>query len=250
MYNEEEVEDSLAFCREIKIFYESGIFNNPRNVFRWDQYVEVQPWDEEYVKKEKKSTLVEQENVQKDTEVEESIGIWLRHRFLEVAVCVIMAFCLASFVNGFIGTHTIVEGHSMENSLHDEDCLIIDKLTYRFVDPKRFDIIVFPFNDTTYYIKRIIGLPGETIKISEGNIYINGELLEEDYGVEAMEDGGIASKELHLGEDEYFVLGDNRNHSKDSRSVEVGFIHRNKIVGKALFRVYPFSDMCVFKNDN
>lgn len=105
-------------------------------------------------------------------------------------------------------------GHSMEDTLDDGDNLIVDKLTYRFRDPVRYDIIVFPYKykEDTYYIKRIIGLPGEMVQITEeGNILINGEILEESYGREVMKSPGIAADPIILGEDEYFVLGDNRN---------------------------------------
>ena len=101
----------------------------------------------------------------------------------------------------------------MEATLHDGDNLIVDKLSYRFRDPKRFEIIVFPYRykENTYYIKRIIGLPGETVQVKDGYVYIDGEKLDENYGLEVMEDAGIAAEPIELGEDEYFVLGDNRN---------------------------------------
>ena len=106
-----------------------------------------------------------------------------------------------------------------------EDNLIVDKITYRFREPERFDIIVFPFEyeDNTFYIKRIIGLPGETVQIDrDGNIFINGEILEEGYGKEVIQEPGRAYEPITLGEDEYFVLGDNRNNSSDSRDMSVG----------------------------
>ena len=121
----------------------------------------------------------------------------------------------------------------MENTLHNGDNLIVDKLSYRFRDPERFDIIVFPFQyqTNTYYIKRIIGLPGETVQIMEdGSIYINGEKMEESYGREVIqpETIGRAAEPIVLGEDEYFVMGDNRNNSSDSRTDIVGKILSEK----------------------
>ncbi|MCD8012648.1 MAG: signal peptidase I, partial [Lachnospiraceae bacterium] len=109
-------------------------------------------------------------------------------------------------------------------------------------DPQRFDVVVFPFQyqEDTYYIKRIIGLPGETVQIVDGEIYINGDELEESYGYEEIKNAGLASTEITLGEQEYFVLGDNRNDSTDSREPSVGNITRDQIVGKAVFRVWPF----------
>ena len=141
----------------------------------------------------------------------------------------------------------------METTLSDGDNLIVDKLTYRFNDPERFDIIVFPFQyqEDTYYIKRIIGLPGETVQIDEkGNIYINGEILQESYGREIIfpENVGIAIDPIVLGEDEYFVMGDNRNNSSDSRTEIVGNIHRDDIIGKAWLRIWPFAKFGVLKH--
>ena len=142
----------------------------------------------------------------------------------------------------FVGQRTRVDGRSMMNTLHDGDNLIVEKLSYRFSDPKRFDIIVFPpTGKKEYYIKRIIGLPGETVQIDEnGNIYINGELLEENYGAETIQNPGRAAKPITLGDDEYFVMGDNRNNSKDSRSEEVGNVKRSQIIGRAWLRIWPF----------
>ena len=130
----------------------------------------------------------------------------------------------------------------MEYTLSDKDNLIVDKISYRFKDPQRFDIIVFPFqqDSETYYIKRIIGLPGETVQVKDGTIYINGEVLQESYGREIIEFGGVAEDPIVLGIDEYFVLGDNRNESSDSRDPSVGLIEREIIIGKAWIRIFPF----------
>ena len=150
----------------------------------------------------------------------------------------------------FVGQRTHVSGESMENTLDNGDQLIVDKITYRFQDPERFDIIVFPFHykEHTYYIKRIIGLPGETVQIADGTIYINGEVLEESYGREVMQDPGIAAEPITLGEDEYFVLGDNRNQSSDSRDPSVGLIHRDEIIGRAWLRIWPLNSFGILKH--
>ena len=144
----------------------------------------------------------------------------------------------------YVGQRTVVVGDSMEHTLSNGDSLIVDKISYRFRDPKRFEIIVFPFEykEATYYIKRIIGLPGETVRIDEnGVIYINGQPFSENYGAETILDPGTAIEEVVLGPDEYFVLGDNRNHSSDSRVPSVGLIKRNNIIGRAWVRIYPFN---------
>lgn len=150
----------------------------------------------------------------------------------------------------FVGQRTRVDGRSMENTLHNGDNLIVEKLSYRFSDPKRFDIIVFPpTGKKEYYIKRIIGLPGETVQIDEdGNIYINGELLEENYGKETIQNPGRAAQPITLGDDEYFVMGDNRNNSKDSRSEEVGNVKRSQIIGRAWLRIWPLNQFGLLKH--
>ncbi|MGN8799929.1 signal peptidase I [Candidatus Merdisoma sp. HCP28S3_D10] len=163
-----------------------------------------------------------------------------------VGVVLVITFLIITFV----GQRTHVSGESMENTLDDGDQLIVDKLTYRFHDPERFDIIVFPFRykDNTYYIKRIIGLPGETVQITDGEIYINGELLKESYGREVMQDAGLAAEPITLGEDEYFVLGDNRNYSSDSRDPSVALIHRKEIIGRAWLRIWPLNSFGILKH--
>lgn len=172
---------------------------------------------------------------------------------MSTALYLLGVLCVTWLVIHFVGQRTEVEGASMEATLSEGDNLIVDKITYRFSDPKRFDIIVFPFRyqENTYYIKRIIGLPGETVQIDDkGNIYIDGEILQESYGKEIIrpETVGIASEPVVLGEDEYFVMGDNRNNSTDSRTEIVGNIHRSEIIGRAWVRIWPLSKMGFLKH--
>ncbi len=157
---------------------------------------------------------------------------------------------LTWFILTFVGQRTVVDGRSMNATLNDRDNLIVEKLSYRFHDPERFDIIVFPpYGTKEYYIKRIIGLPGETIQIdTEGNIYIDGELLEEDYGLETIKNPGRAIEPVTLGDDEYFVMGDNRNNSVDSRDPRVGNVKRDSIIGRAWVRIWPLSDFGLLKH--
>ena len=158
---------------------------------------------------------------------------------LYVAAVLLFSFLIVRYV----GQRTEVIGSSMVPTLQDGDQLITDKITYRFREPERFDIVVFPHEPVNeYYIKRIIGLPGETVEIEEdGTILINGEVLSEDYGY-----GETYPQELDgeivLGDDEYFVLGDNREISLDSRYEEVGNIPRSIIIGRAWLRLYPFNE--------
>ena len=169
---------------------------------------------------------------------------------LGMLVYVGIVLAITFLIITFVGQRTHVSGESMENTLDDGDQLIVDKLTYRFHDPERFDIIVFPFRykDNTYYTKRIIGLPGETVQIVDGEIYINGELLEESYGREVMQDAGLAAEPITLGDDEYFVLGDNRNYSSDSRDPSVALIHRKEIIGRAWLRIWPLNSFGILKH--
>lgn len=175
---------------------------------------------------------------------------------LSTAVYLLAVLVVTYLIVAFVGQRTTVEGSSMEPTLIGSsetepdkvgDQLIVDKISYRFKDPERFDIIVFPFKyNDQYYIKRIIGLPGETIKIENGQIYIktrdtDWEVLREGFGKEVITDPGRAAEPVTLGEDEYFVLGDNRNNSADSRSEVVGNIKREDIVGKAWVRIWPLS---------
>ena len=173
---------------------------------------------------------------------------------LSTGMYLLVVLCLTYLFISYVGQRTEVEGASMEPTLSEGDNLIVDKISYRFRNPERFDIIVFPpyeNKENVYYIKRIIGLPGETVQIDEnGNIYINGEILEESYGKEIIdaEKTGIAAEPVTLGEDEYFVLGDNRNNSLDSRDSGVGNIHRDDIVGRAWLRIMPFSEFGLLKH--
>lgn len=163
---------------------------------------------------------------------------------LSLSVYLLIVLILTYLVIHFVGQRTVVDGQSMESTLSDGDNLIVDKISYRFHDPKRYDIVVFPYEyrKDTYYIKRIIGTPGDSVRIDQnGNIYINEELLVEPYGKESIKDPGIASTTVHLGADEYFVLGDNRNDSLDSREASIGTVKREEIIGRAWLRIYPFN---------
>ena len=146
---------------------------------------------------------------------------------LEMVLYFAAVFLLAFLIVTFVGQRTVVEGSSMSPTLSDGDNLIVDKITYRFSDPKRFD---------------------EVLIDTEGNIYINGQILEEDYGAEVILNQGRADIPIKLGDDEYFVLGDNRNNSSDSRDFMVGNIKRKDLIGRAFMRIYPFKDFCIIKH--
>ena len=169
---------------------------------------------------------------------------------LSFLLYVVVVVGITFLIIHYVGQRTYVSGSSMENTLSDGDNLIVDKITYRFSDPKRYDIIVFPYQyeENTYFIKRIIGLPGETVQIVDGIIYIDGEALQESYGREVMKNSGLAADPVTLGEDEYFVLGDNRNASTDSRDPSVGKIPRDRIIGRAWVRIWPLSKIGILRH--
>ena len=191
--------------------------------------------------------MSKEDNKEEAPEQEQSIWRSLGGTLLYLLVIVLLTWVIVTFV----GQRTKVDGHSMEPTLSDGDNLIVDKLSYRFRDPERYDIIVFPYQhaENTYYIKRIIGLPGETVQVIDGYMYINGKKLDEHYGAEVMEDPGIAAEPIKLGDDEYFVPGDNRNHSSDSRVASVGVLTRDMLIGRAWVRIYPFNKIGVIKHE-
>lgn len=164
------------------------------------------------------------------------IIIWV----IEILVVIGVAY----FIVNYAVEKSSMVGDSMRPILMNEDKIIINKFAYRFTDPKRFDIIVFKQNGkehSFYNIKRIIGLPGEKVLIQDGIVYINGAPLEEKIEVELMTTAGIVADEILLDENEYFVLGDNRNSSEDSRFSNLGNVVSEDIIGKAWIRLDPFN---------
>lgn len=157
-------------------------------------------------------------------------------------LCIVIAAAVGFLTITFVANHTMVEGSSMQPTLQNGDHLVIEKVSYLIGEPKRFDIIVFEHSATADYIKRVIGLPGETVRIEEGKIYINEAPIIDAYDDGALTDSGIAAETIHLGIDEYFVLGDNRDGSEDSRSENVGPVKADKIRGHAWLRVMPFEE--------
>ncbi|MBQ2706197.1 MAG: signal peptidase I [Agathobacter sp.] len=151
----------------------------------------------------------------------------------EIAGVILLAFVLVSA----FGIRTNVVGQAMSDTLENGDEVFINKLAK---SPDSGDVIVFLPNGNEkshYYIRRVIGVPGDRVLIKDGAVYINGELYNEKIDVAAMEDEGIAGEEITLAEDEYFVLGDNRNNSEDSRYANIGNIKKEYIVGLAWYRV-------------
>lgn len=174
----------------------------------------------------------------------------MKKEILSWVGCFAIAIAAALFIVTFIGQRVEVDGQSMEPTLQDRDNLICDKLSYRFSNPERYDIvIIYPDEEKDKrWIKRVIGLPGEEVFIDkDGTIYIDGEPLDESYGKEIIEDPGLASEPIQLGEDEYWVMGDNRNHSSDSRVI--GPVPKSRILGKAFVRIFPFNKIGLIRHE-
>lgn len=164
---------------------------------------------------------------------------------LSLIVYIGIVVLLCYIIITYVGCRSRVDGNSMNPTLNNKDSLWVDKLSYTFGDPDRFDVIIFDYDEDTTYVKRVIGLPGETVRIDQkGQIFINEQLLVENYGLEPIKANnlGRANQPVLLGEDEYFVLGDNRNNSSDSRWADVGNVNKEDIVGKVICRIYPFKD--------
>ncbi|MGN1150550.1 MAG: signal peptidase I [Lachnospiraceae bacterium] len=159
---------------------------------------------------------------------------------VEMIIGSLAAIFLAFVIVFSIGMRTSVIGNSMEPALYNGQEILMNRVVYKLSSPKRNDVVVFLPNgneNSHYYVKRVIGLPGETIQIKDGRVYINGVLLNEDDALDQMIDAGIAQNELTLAADEYFVLGDNRNSSEDSRSGNIGALKKDNIIGKAWFHM-------------
>lgn len=163
--------------------------------------------------------------------------------FVIWAAEIILVIALAYFIIAYGVERTTMIGDSMNTTLSEGDKIIVNKMIYRFRSPKRFEVIALRQSGKEhgyYTIKRVIGLPGETIQIKDGYVYIDGEQIEEKVPVEKCANGGRAEEPVTLDEGEYFVLGDNRNNSEDSRFANMGNVIKDDIIGKAWIRLHPF----------
>jgi signal peptidase I len=164
------------------------------------------------------------------------IIIWL--------LLIVLTITASYFITTNVFVKTAVAGVSMEPTLMEGQVVIVNKIEYYLKSPKRNDVIVYKQSNrehSYYEIKRVIGLPGETVKIKNGIIYINDEALKEKVKTETIENAGLAEEGIKLDDNEYFVLGDNRNDSEDSRFASVGNVLKNEILGKAVATEKPFT---------
>ncbi|MGN0307141.1 MAG: signal peptidase I [Lachnospiraceae bacterium] len=150
---------------------------------------------------------------------------------------IVVAVCLAGWLIYFVGMRTSVIGVSMEDTLYNGQQILVNRISYLIFSPDAGDIVVFQPNgnrNSHYYVKRVIAGPGDRVQIRDGKLYVNDSIT--DYGYDKIMDPGIAENELLLKEDEFFVMGDNCNNSEDSRSGNIGPVHRDAIEGKAWFK--------------
>jgi len=162
---------------------------------------------------------------------------------------ILITLFLALFLVYFLGMRVTVAGSSMESTLSDGESVFVNRLVYTFSGPQSGDVIVFLPNGnekSQYYVKRVVAVPGDTVQIVDGVLYVNGEIYD-DEDTEAIENAGLAEEEITVGEDEYFVLGDNRNNSEDSRYANIGNVSEEDIVGKAWFSYAGLRDMGLVK---
>ncbi len=164
----------------------------------------------------------------------------------EIAIAVLVTLVFMYF----FGFHTNVVGQSMLETLKDGDGILVNRFVYKIKQPSANDVIVFLPNgneNSHYYVKRVIGVPGDTVQIKNGAVYVNGKMFEETTDVSAIENAELAAQEIVVGEDEYFVLGDNRNNSEDSRYANIGNVKKEYIEGKAWFVTSPWKDIGLIK---
>lgn len=177
-----------------------------------------------------------------NTGLVQEVIVWIGEILLTIALA--MLFVLS------VGFRVTVVGPSMSPTLENGEKILVNRISCKLFGPGQNDLIVFLPNGNEkshYYVKRVIGLPGDRVQIKDGIIYINGEPFEEKIEVSAIENPLLAEEEIVVGEDEYFVLGDNRNNSEDSRYASIGNVKKEYIVGKAWCIVYPWNRFGLLK---
>jgi len=163
---------------------------------------------------------------------------------VDIAVALAFAwFCLYAF-----GMEVLVAGQSMAPLLNSDDVVLVNRLAYDFGRPERLDVVVFEREDKKTNVKRVIGLPGEIVQIKDGCVYINGKILDAGNDLEKVMLAGLAEAPVELGEDEYFLLGDNRDRSEDSRFANIGNVKEDQIIGKVWMRIFPLLNISLIRS--
>ncbi len=173
-----------------------------------------------------------------DTAHMKAVAGWLAEILLAAAVAVLCVY--------FFGMRIHVVGQSMEPTLTGDETILINRFVYKLVDPKPNDLIVFLPNGNEkshHYVKRVIAVPGDTVQIKGGKVYVNDQLFDEQIENPSIENGLMAEEPIVVEEGEFFVLGDNRNNSEDSRYANIGNVKKEYIEGKAWFIVSPFDKL-------
>lgn len=166
-----------------------------------------------------------------------------KKEILSWIVTIAAAVAIALLIRTFLFEPVSVDGHSMDDTLANGEIMFVTKPEYLFGDPQHGDIVIckFPDRGNTLFVKRLIGLPGDTVEVKSNIVYVNGEALVEDYLTPDRNDDGRSMGAITLGADQYFVMGDNRDNSHDSRASDVGPLFRNQIVGHVRCVLFPFN---------
>ncbi len=219
------IEDSLELCADIKRYYEAEEMDR----LDFNGYIHRKNKPDKNISDKTKIVVINQ--------TDEESGLKL---YTKIVAIILFAMVFARIINAYIVQETIVNGSSMNPTLESSDKVLIDKIIYKIDKLNRYDIVVFDYHHSSVYVKRIIGLPGERITIRKGRVYVNGKILKDDPRIkDTMHYAGIARDGVELGKDEYFVLGDNRNNSYDSRYEEVGVVNKSSMIGKVWIRIFP-----------
>ena len=223
--NKNLIDDSLEFCTDIYKYYEADEMDR----LDFNGYLKRKNKTEKNVTDKPETIIIKQ--------VDEESSLKL---YSKIVAIVLFAMLFARVINAYIIQETIVNGSSMNPTLENSDKVLLDKVLYKIGKLRRYDIVVFDYHHSSVYVKRIIGVPGEKITIRKGRVYVNGKILKDDPLLnDKMHYSGIAKNGVELGEDEYFVLGDNRNNSHDSRYEQVGIVKKSDIIGKVWIRIFP-----------
>ncbi len=178
----------------------------------------------------------EQSAAPEKEEKKKSVG----REIFEWIMVVVIAVAAALLIRTFVFEPVRVDGNSMLNTLHNNEYMIVTKYQYLFDDPQRFDVVIchFPGRGGTNFVKRIVGVPGDTVEIRDETLYVNGEAIDEPY----IDFRPVAMAPVTVQEGHYFVMGDNRSNSHDSRAADVGQLQRDQIMGKVRLVAWPFSE--------